>query len=354
MTSSANVLSVQALEELRAALARFGVEAQQALDAVVAEIGRTLEWLQERLHYWQREVERGREAVQRAKAALARCRASGYYDDDGHYHEPDCSAYEMALAEMERRLELAEAELANAKVWFAHVQQAVADYEVHARRMQHLVSTELPRACAFLERKRAELDRYMVIWQTAGMSGSSSPIATEASTLSAQRQEAEATQDSIVAGMQKNGLDIDIWTACGLDERISFLQKMEQVLAEAQGRPSVSVKHAALPQHEMGRYNPESREITIDTKLLEHNDGREAIRTVAHEDRHAYQHYAIEHPGFHPDYAAVEAWRTNYLPGNYLTPKRHGWWRYRTQPVEMDAFHYGNMILSLIVGGGRR
>ena len=49
MVSSARVLSIQALEDLKVGLTRFGGEAQDALDQAQQEIRRTLEWLEERL-----------------------------------------------------------------------------------------------------------------------------------------------------------------------------------------------------------------------------------------------------------------------------------------------------------------
>ncbi len=80
MSQSANVLAIHALDELKGALARFGGEAREALEAVEREIRRTLEWLEERHTHWQREVRRRQEDVHRARAALERCQASARYD----------------------------------------------------------------------------------------------------------------------------------------------------------------------------------------------------------------------------------------------------------------------------------
>jgi hypothetical protein len=52
---SAQVRSIQALEDLKGALGRFGGEAQTSLQAAEQEIRRTLDWLQERLNYWRSE-----------------------------------------------------------------------------------------------------------------------------------------------------------------------------------------------------------------------------------------------------------------------------------------------------------
>jgi hypothetical protein len=162
MRLSAQVRSIQALEDLKGALGRFGGEAQMALQAAEQEIRRTLDWLQERRNYWCSEVQRRQEEVRQARADLASCRASGYYEDD-RYHAPDCSAEERALYEAQVRLREAEEELRNVQQWMKAVGEAVATYRTQAQRLGRLITTELPKANAFLERKIAELQAYLAV-----------------------------------------------------------------------------------------------------------------------------------------------------------------------------------------------
>jgi len=72
----------------------------------------------------------------------------------------------------------------------------------------------------------------------------------------------------------------------------------------------------------------------------------ELIDTIAHEGRHAYQHYAIEHPGFHPNTHEVDAWRENFK--NYRDGKKI--WIPRLPPstnrsrrLEFRAFSFADM-----------
>jgi DNA repair exonuclease SbcCD ATPase subunit len=162
MRLSAQVRSIQALEDLKGALGRFGCEAQMALQAAEQEIRRTLDWLQERLNYWRSEVQRRQEEVRQARADLASCRASGYYEDD-RYHAPDCSAEEHALRQAQVRLHEAEEELQNVQRWMKAVSEAVDTYRVQAQRLGRLIVTDLPKANAFLERKIAELQAYLAV-----------------------------------------------------------------------------------------------------------------------------------------------------------------------------------------------
>jgi uncharacterized protein (DUF885 family) len=168
--ASAHVLSIQALEELKGALNQFNAESLEGLNAMESEIRRTLDWLQERLNYWQNQVQRRQEEVRRAEAALARCQASGYWDRDGYYHAPDCSAYEWAVFQARARLREAETELANVRRWLAQVQQAVREYEIQARRLQELATTHTDRARAFLGRAQNRLEQYLAVAPVAAPS----------------------------------------------------------------------------------------------------------------------------------------------------------------------------------------
>lgn len=115
MSPSANVQSIQAIEDFRTDLIRFGVDAGDALTAAETQIRHALEWLAERQEHWQRELRRRTDEAREAAAALARCRASGYVDKNGNYYAPDCSAYEAAHHRAEAGLREAEAELRTVK-----------------------------------------------------------------------------------------------------------------------------------------------------------------------------------------------------------------------------------------------
>lgn len=149
MSSSANVLAIHALDELKGALARFGGEAREALEAAEREIRRTLEWLEERHAHWQREVRRRQEDVRRARAALERCQAAARYDPQtGRHHVPDCSRYEYALREAQTHLHEAEVELQNVRQWSRQVQQAAGDYQRQAQRLAAMLNDDMPKATA--------------------------------------------------------------------------------------------------------------------------------------------------------------------------------------------------------------
>ncbi|MEW6230986.1 MAG: hypothetical protein AB1566_01580 [Chloroflexota bacterium] len=149
-------------------MSRFGGQAQSVLLAAAMEIQRTLDWLQERVAYWQCEVEHRQREVERAQAALAVCERSGYRDRDGHYYQPDCSAQRHAVAQAQARLAEAKVELAKARYWLGQVQQAAAKYGLHADRLKELTTSRNEKAQAFLINVLAELERYLAAEMAAG------------------------------------------------------------------------------------------------------------------------------------------------------------------------------------------
>ncbi len=172
--SAANVRNIQALADLKAALARFKSDALEPIHAAQQEIQRAQEWLAERERHWQREVQRCEEIVRQTQAALARCQASGYYDKQGRYYPPNCSAQERALAHAQQQLERTRAELQNARQWARAVEQAAAEFQREQQRLTNMLNNDAAKALALLERKIAILQGYV---------GDSAP-STSASSLS--------------------------------------------------------------------------------------------------------------------------------------------------------------------------
>jgi hypothetical protein len=114
-------------------------------------------------------------------------------------------------------------------------------------------------------------------------------------------------------------------------------------------RPPPSIEPYAASPGDYGAYQPDTHEIGIGDWSLEKDDGvEEVVNSLAHEDRHAYQNWAIEHPGFHPDPAEVEAWRQNCE--DYVTVDQDPV-LYREQPIEADAWDYGDRIAARLYRG---
>ena len=99
---TANVTSLDALRNLRAALVRFAADVEAALVALELEARRPVEWVEgDRSRYWPQQARKASELVSEARLALERCelRISG---EDARY----CYDERKALEKAKRRLRL--------------------------------------------------------------------------------------------------------------------------------------------------------------------------------------------------------------------------------------------------------
>ncbi|HEX8204346.1 MAG TPA: hypothetical protein VF590_27960, partial [Isosphaeraceae bacterium] len=157
MAESARVHSIEVITDFRAALAEFGDEVQQALGAVDMEIRRAVEWLQhDQLMHWQREIRRRNQEIAQARSDLHRknlSRATGYI--------PDVSEQKEALRVAQHRMREAELKVERVRKWVPAFQRAVAEYQGQARPLGDMMTGDLARSLALLDRMLTSLDAYV-------------------------------------------------------------------------------------------------------------------------------------------------------------------------------------------------
>jgi len=158
-------------------------------------------------------------------------------------------------------------------------------------------------------------------------------------------QGAEVSEERALGGVRE--LDPDRWQEINETERLAALQQAENALATAQERPAMPVRVEQLPSNYRGYFDGDH--ITLNADLVRDTDVRQAVETLAHEGRHAYQRHAIDNPGTHPDTQEVNQWRHNF--DHYKTAQRHGFRAYQNQPIEKDARAYADRIVQARYGG---
>ncbi len=155
-TQSANVTSIDAPRQFRAALVRFIAEVEAALVTIELEASRPLEWIEaDRPRYWRQEARKASEAVAEARVALERCqvRIGG---EDARY----CYDERKALEKAKRRLLLSEEKVQSLRRWRNELQKAVEELQVQLARAKQYLETDLAKALAALDRITAALARY--------------------------------------------------------------------------------------------------------------------------------------------------------------------------------------------------
>jgi hypothetical protein len=157
MNHSAKIHDIDALKELHAALAKFGVQAQSALDTANAEVRRAGSFLERQQACWQQEIVRRQEELNRAKADLSRQR----WVHDGE--RVGTSEKEMLVHRARERLRDAEAKVEAVRRWKRQLPQAVADYEGPGRRLAGMLEADLRATLALLESRFAALEAYVAV-----------------------------------------------------------------------------------------------------------------------------------------------------------------------------------------------
>jgi hypothetical protein len=156
LSSQADVRSIEALKEFRAALALYAEEALGALGAVKMEARRTVQWVQhDRKTYWAEQIKRRREAVSSARAEVARRRLAKTPE-----HTPAMSEQKELLRNAEASLREAEAKVILVRKWEPMLQQAVLESQASIRRISDLAAGDVPRAMHLLGRLVDALEAY--------------------------------------------------------------------------------------------------------------------------------------------------------------------------------------------------
>lgn len=157
MTRTANVRSLEAIEQVRSALVLFAEDAEGALTTVRGQVQDFVSWLKdEQRGYWEHQIRVREERVLEAKADLSRCMAATI----DPRRTPTCYQEKKVLAAAKRALEEAEEKLAAVRRWMPIIDQAVSDYFGRAETMASAVAVDVPRAVAHLDRLLTALVEY--------------------------------------------------------------------------------------------------------------------------------------------------------------------------------------------------
>jgi hypothetical protein len=160
--------NIQAIIDLKTAINKFSEGIQNALKAANTEINHTFEWLQERISYWQHEIERAQQELSRAQVDLRRCENSGYYDDDGYYHRPNCGCEERAVEQARAYLQQCNEALQIVRMWHNRIEQGASDHMSAANQLNKIADWHSEKAQMNLNQTA---DKYEAVQSSAGQVG---------------------------------------------------------------------------------------------------------------------------------------------------------------------------------------
>lgn len=159
MSQSANVRSIQAIRDFKAALATFAEDGRNALSSTEMEVRRVRNWLnRDQMTYWQGQIKKRNEQVSIARADLHRRRLS----QQGSETVSDTDQKE-ALKLAQRRLIEAEEKFKIVKKWVPILEHAISEYHATSQPLGDRLSGTLVSSLALLERMATTLDNYAAI-----------------------------------------------------------------------------------------------------------------------------------------------------------------------------------------------
>lgn len=342
-----DLCDISLLTGLQDAVTDFGCEIKTRLLLVGVEISRVLSWLEERVLHWQREVERARHRVEQARSDLNHCQTSGTRDRDGRYRRPDCSAEQAALARAETHLRECTQNLEIARYWRGKVEQAVNEYGREERRLGRLAGDHTRRTAAHLQELGIRYEAVQVSERLAADLGALGEVSAEqAATLDQAAFLEQQMLTGVIRLMQVEGIRPETWRNLDKSAHLKTLQEVENCLANVQNRKAAKIVLEKMNPRILGSFD--GKIIRLNSARVKSDRVQDVVGTVVHEGRHAYQHYAVKHRGFHPDADQVRAWRTNLR--HPLDPEIYGYELYSMQAVEADARGFEARFLEALYG----
>lgn len=161
MKGFARIDSVEVLKEFRSMLCKFAERVSTALDEAGSEVNRTVRWLkQDQYKHWKSQVRSRAERVTQAKLAL---QSKQNFQEVAQVTKDSCIDEKKALAQAQQKLEEAYEKLANVRRWIPIMEKEAFSYQGLVQGLGNAVETEIPNACAQIDRMIDSLEAYLAL-----------------------------------------------------------------------------------------------------------------------------------------------------------------------------------------------
>ena len=161
MYEQANIQSLAALKQLRAALIQFSETASLILEEANSDVQHTRSWLQnDAKRYWDKQAFLCQEEFVRAKVALSGRLA---YERSVQGTPSSCVDERKALKRAQGRLDYTRKKLAAVHRWLPLLDKAHSEYRARTQRLNTALTMDLPKAWARLDKMSESLDAYVAL-----------------------------------------------------------------------------------------------------------------------------------------------------------------------------------------------
>jgi hypothetical protein len=156
MKQRAQITSFDALTAFRGGILEFDEAAQAALESLVLEARKAVEWIEhDRAQYWPAQVRHASDALVQARADLARCEVAIRPDERN-----PCTEQKKRLAHCKQRLRYCERKVEAVKHWRRILNHECTEFLGRVNKLSGFLEMELPNAVATLERLIRALEDY--------------------------------------------------------------------------------------------------------------------------------------------------------------------------------------------------
>lgn len=166
MGDSADVRSIQAIQDFEGAILQFYDVASRSVSAMQQQAQRVMQWLEtDRPAFWKRQVELGHQNLAVARTRLTQCKMRRTGD-----FRPSCFDEKKALDKARHDLEFARRQVETVKQCAMKVRHEVDEFNGRNAQLTRLLEGDVPRMCALIQRLVSTLDKYTTITRSEAMS----------------------------------------------------------------------------------------------------------------------------------------------------------------------------------------
>ena len=153
---SANLRSIEAVHDFRAALIVYVEDASLALQMMTMELQKSFEWIEhDRPHYWNAQMKRAFDLVAQTRASYETCRMRTVAG-----HRPSCLEEKQAHARAKQRLQMCQDQLKAVKQVANKLRQEADEFRGRLANLQTMLEVDLPAAIVRLEKIVTILEQY--------------------------------------------------------------------------------------------------------------------------------------------------------------------------------------------------
>jgi hypothetical protein len=159
VSASANVRSIPAVREFRAAVQVFLEEANGSLEMIQMELQRAFDWIEhEQPSYWQAQIRRAFDLVAQTRVQLNTCEMRTVAG-----RKPSCIEEKQAYAAAKRRLQHCQEQVERVKKWNIRIHHDSNEFRGRIASLRRALDRDVPKLLALLERTVRILEEYAEI-----------------------------------------------------------------------------------------------------------------------------------------------------------------------------------------------